>query len=1060
MVCLRILVEATSIQGELLQLTGSTIDPSTLGSPLNTTDAPLLQLPSDLEMELQQKINILKETVTFNKDVLKILEQVKNGNINLNEEGKDCSEFFMSVFDFFALLVKSKYGHELQESKDVVSSIAIGGFITLSSSCSDVELEAFDMTIAAMKDTNFNILGTVTKVTQTMVVSSGLIIDTVSTSASYKEQADGLAESLSINRMNCEGMDRVGAKLLELIGSKNATQYCRTDADLTPLFEAVTNLMVAATSSLEDNNIFQMTQDIVALVEALDISCISVRIKIRIQMVVIGLKDTVTTYVSQIAMVEQRRLQITGSLNFSTSVQLDQEPEEYDFELREKIQREQLKGLMFCGDFTDRTTESILASQQVTDPREGDCNGETILKGAQKVAAMCGANNLQLDDIRANTQELARCSANLGEPLTEGQLKSLDFILVILSSFRVTFSSQIAFVQQKLSILTGQKIDAAALGIQFIGSDGALFDVEAEGLVVPLNPLDKPENALEYEITLLEDWKDLIFVFTTMKTTISSVERVLDIQGLELHGDGTCFDFLALVQVYFKMLSQGKFSKDDIFMISSEIITSSAKVGGECSSREKFTVWSILKSIKNYQLVFTSDLVTLQMKLMQMIKVQVSSLQMTFEGITQQGQLTEYHVGVSCESRQKHFYQQKIANLSRSLQNIQDLCDYVDYVYAMVEVDITRTSRITFNGTISSSEFLEVLGSLLFGLSEDVSSLEKDEVLAIQDLSVDTAFSKREMDSFVGLKDTLVAHMVQMGAEMAIARSELHSLELQGGSALVLSNVSLGHLEQNASAIIHKIQKLSKMSEYLEETQLTCSLKNPTDSSDFVDFVLSNVFIPLSKVDLRSQVDNESSLWDMMDQLQEHQNVGIKCLKGSDSITLVSIRAVLQIYEDMLSNELASIQAEILERVKECPSGYYVGDWSDGSGECCCNPAIKHNIEDNGQGNLNNTAERCHQENKVCECRLCPKPCLIEKLTGLFANFEALARTTQSIEAVIGCSSNSTDDSLPEDFAQVIESLIALLNEYTPTNLYRKEIMELTIEIVEMSVRTGCPTEG
>ena len=179
------------------------------------------------------------------------------------------------------------------------------------------------------------------------------------------------------------------------------------------------------------------------MVEAMNISCISVRIKMRIQIVVKGLKDTVTTYVSQIALVEQRRLQITGSLNFSISVQLDQEPEPYDFELREKIQREQLKGLMLCGDFTDRTTESIVVSQQASDPREGDCDGDTILKRAQRVAAMCGANDLQLDDIRNNTQELARCSANLRGPLTEGQLKSLDFILVILSSFRVTFLSLI-----------------------------------------------------------------------------------------------------------------------------------------------------------------------------------------------------------------------------------------------------------------------------------------------------------------------------------------------------------------------------------------------------------------------------------------------------------------------------------------------------------------------------------------------------------------------------------------------------------------------------------------
>jgi len=361
-----------------------------------------------------------------------------------------------------------------------------------------------------------------------------------------------------------------------------------------------------------------MTQDIIAMVKAMNISCISVRIKIRIRIIIIGLKDTVTTYVSQIALVEQRRLQITGSLNFSTSVQLDREPEPYNFELREKVQREQLRGLMICGGMTDRTAESIVVSQQASDPREGDCDGVTILKRARRVAAMCGANDLQLDDIRSNTQELARCSANLRGPLTEGQLKSLDFILVILSSFRVTFSSQIAVVQQKLSIFTGKKIDAAALGIQSIGPEGNLFDVEPEGQVVPLNPLDQPEKALEYEITLLEDWKDLCFAFTSMKTVSLSAARVLDIQGLSgvLPGNGTattCSDFLTSLQIYFTMLSRGKYAKDDIFTISSKIITSSSKVGAECSSREKFSAGSILKSIENYQLVFTSDLATLKM---------------------------------------------------------------------------------------------------------------------------------------------------------------------------------------------------------------------------------------------------------------------------------------------------------------------------------------------------------------------------------------------------------------------------------------------------------------
>merc|ERR1719158_1809151 len=140
------------------------------------------------------------------------------------------------------------------------------------------------------------------------------------------------------------------------------------------------------------------------MIKNLDVPCIGINVKIRIQTVVISIKDVVTTYVSQISLVEQRRLQITGSLNFSLSLQMEQEPEPFDFQLREKVQRQQLKGLMFCGDFTDRSTESILVSQQVSNPKGGNCDGETVLRRAQRVTAMCGANDLQLDDIRSNTQ--------------------------------------------------------------------------------------------------------------------------------------------------------------------------------------------------------------------------------------------------------------------------------------------------------------------------------------------------------------------------------------------------------------------------------------------------------------------------------------------------------------------------------------------------------------------------------------------------------------------------------------------------------------------------------
>ena len=434
MVCFSILVEVTSIQGELLQLTGSTVDISTLGSPAPTI-SPLPQLPSDFEAGLEQEINILRATLTINIDIVQILERILKVDFTINTEGQSCDGVFSSVFRFLTLLVRSEYGQELEDVGGGIISLSIGGSITLSSSCSDEVIEAFQMTIAAVRDANVNIVATATKVSQTLVVSSGLIVDVVSTTVSYEEQANQLAETLRINRMNCEGADRVGAKLLEFVEDREVVQDCQADADLKPLFDAIMSLMLAITSNLEDNNIFQTTEDIMTMIEDLDVPCIGISIKIRIQTVVISIKDVVTTYVSQISLVEQRRLQITGSLSFSLSVQLGQEPDLFDFQLREKVQRQQLKGLMFCGDFTDRSTQSILVSQQVSDTKGGNCDGETILRRAQKVTAMCGSNNLQLDDIRSNTQELARCSADLREPLTERQLKSLKFILVILSSF-------------------------------------------------------------------------------------------------------------------------------------------------------------------------------------------------------------------------------------------------------------------------------------------------------------------------------------------------------------------------------------------------------------------------------------------------------------------------------------------------------------------------------------------------------------------------------------------------------------------------------------------------
>merc|ERR1719356_1858934 len=169
------------------------------------------------------------------------------------------------------------------------------------------------------------------------------------------------------------------------------------------------------------------------------------------------------------------------------------------------------------------------------------------------------------------------------------------------------------------------------------------------------------------------------------------------------------------------MISQGRFSQDDIYDIALKIITSGPKVGVECSSRVRFLAESILKSVMNYQLLFTTDLVVLQMKLLQILRVQVTSLQITFVGFSEQGSLVDTQQGLACDLRDEDFYRETILRQQNSIENVRDLCNLVS---TLIESQGTTEIPSASNSVVSSSEFMETLGPLVVGLSEDANSLD------------------------------------------------------------------------------------------------------------------------------------------------------------------------------------------------------------------------------------------------------------------------------------------------------------------------------------------------
>ena len=101
----------------------------------------------------------------------------------------------------------------------------------------------------------------------------------------------------------------------------------------------------------------------------------------------------------------------------------------------------------------------------------------------------------------------------------------------------------------------------------------------------------------------------------------------------------------------------------------------------------------------------------------------------------------------------------------------------------------------------------------------------------------------------------------------------------------------------------------------------------------------------------------------LVELLLEYLSVGINCLSGSFRIVFIVIRTAISIKLEILQ-VISSVPLNAfivcclfqfyLETILwqefleggECPSGFDIGDWSDGSGECCCDP--DHQPEDGG----------------------------------------------------------------------------------------------------------------
>merc|ERR1719490_402209 len=81
-----------------------------------------------------------------------------------------------------------------------------------------------------------------------------------------------------------------------------------------------------------------------------------------------------------------------------------------------------------------------------------------------------------------------------------------------------------------------------------------------------------------------------------------------------------------------------------------------------------------------------------------------------------------------------------------------------------------------------------------------------------------------------------------------------------------------------------------------------------------------------------------------LEEFENYNDMGVPCMNAVQQRDLMAVQVVVKVYIEMVQLHLAVIREEMLETTGECPAGFELGDWSDDSGECCCDPSNQNHL--------------------------------------------------------------------------------------------------------------------
>merc|ERR1711971_914077 len=119
-----------------------------------------------------------------------------------------------------------------------------------------------------------------------------------------------------------------------------------------------------------------------------------------------------------------------------------------------------------------------------------------------------------------------------------------------------------------------------------------------------------------------------------------------------------------------------------------------------------------------------------------------------------------------------------------------------------------------------------------------------------------------------------------------------------------------------------------------------CDMDNENVPMEYYTFVINEFYLPLISTDMMQM----NSLWGSVEfgplsTFEMYNDQGVQCMSDTYQRDLMAVQVVLKVYIEMCQLHLAIIREEMLETTGECPAGFEIGDWSDDSGKCCCDPS-------------------------------------------------------------------------------------------------------------------------